>query len=86
MACLLHMLYRSHVCSQDQLDRVTEVTGNQRRGDDEGLVANRTKVAICKLRARLKKYDIELQTLWGFGYQLLPTDKEKLAKILKTKC
>jgi hypothetical protein len=85
-ACLLNMLYRSHICSQEQLDRVTEVTGNASRGEDEGLVMNRTKVAICKLRARLKKHDIEVQTLWGFGYQLLEKDKEKLSKILQTEC
>ena len=86
MACLLHLMYRSHICSQEQLDRVTEVTGNARRGEDEGLVMNRTKVAICKLRARLKKYDVEVQTLCGFGYQLLPVDKDKLDRLLQTKC
>jgi len=85
LSCILYMLYNSGICSQAQLDRVTEANGHASRGSDEGLVMNRTKVAICKLRKRLAKHGVEIQTLWGFGYQLLPVDRDKLTALIKSK-
>jgi Transcriptional regulatory protein, C terminal len=87
LSCILYMLYNSNggVCSQAQLDRVTEANGKGWRGGDEGLVMNRTKVAICKLRKRLAKHGVEIQTLWGFGYQLLPVDRDRLTALIESR-
>ena len=83
LAEIVHALHRSDKCSQALLDRVTEATGHTRRGDEEGLVCNRTKVALTKIRKRLKPYGVGIRTIWGFGYAMPDDDKRKLTAILK---
>ena len=85
-SCILYMLYNSFtgVCTQGQLDRVTEANGREVRGADEGHVSIRTKVAICKVRKCLAKHGVEIQTVWGYGYGLLPVDKDKLTALLES--
>jgi DNA-binding response OmpR family regulator len=79
---ILHALYRSNVCTDSQLDRVTQVYGRDFRGGEEGAVSNRTKVAICKIRAKLKKDGVDIKNIWGFGYQIVEADKAKLTAML----
>jgi DNA-binding response OmpR family regulator len=86
-ACIMHMLYNSPtgVCTQGQLDRVTEANGRELRNPSDGHVTIRTKVAICKVRKHLAPYGVEIQTVWGYGYGLLPVDKDKLTALLESK-
>lgn len=35
-------------------------------------------VFVCKLRAKLNRHGIKIETLWGTGYMLLPTQKQKV--------
>lgn len=35
-------------------------------------------VWVCKMRPKLKRFDIEIQTAWGVGYFLAPEDKKKI--------
>ncbi len=40
-------------------------------------------VFVCKLRAKLKPYEIVINTVWGVGYSLPGTSKEKILTIFK---
>lgn len=40
-------------------------------------------VFVCKARAKLKKFDIEIDTLWGKGYALNPANKAKIRQYLQ---
>jgi DNA-binding MarR family transcriptional regulator len=79
---ILYALYRSNVCTDKQLDRVTQVYGRDFRGEEEGAVCNRTKVAICKIRAKLRKTGVDIKNIWGFGYMIVEADKAKLTALL----
>lgn len=39
-------------------------------------------VYVCKLRKKLKPYDIEISTLWGQGYYITPAAKARAREIL----
>lgn len=39
-------------------------------------------VFICKIRAKLKKFDIAIETVWGQGYRLTPETKAKVAQYM----
>jgi len=38
-------------------------------------------VFVCKVRQKLKPYDISIQTIWGRGYRLTTQDKAKLEEL-----
>ncbi len=40
-------------------------------------------VFLCKLRRKLKPFDITIDTIWGQGYALSPAMKEKIKGMLK---
>ncbi len=40
-------------------------------------------VFVCKLRAKLKPYEIIIDTVWGVGYSLPRASKEKILAIFK---
>lgn len=35
-------------------------------------------VFVCKIRPKLKPHGIEIQTIWGLGYEMLPDSKARL--------
>lgn len=39
-------------------------------------------VFICKIRRKVKDFDIEIETLWGQGYRLTPDAKEKIEGLM----
>jgi two-component system cell cycle response regulator CtrA len=39
-------------------------------------------VWVCKMRPKLKRFDVEIQTAWGVGYFLRPEDKAKVISML----
>jgi two-component system cell cycle response regulator CtrA len=41
-------------------------------------------VFICKLRKKLKAFDIDIETVWGRGYCMTPASKAKVRELLAT--
>lgn len=56
------------------------IYGNKPDGDqaEEKII----DVYICKMRAKLKPYGIEVSTHWGQGYSLSPTMKKKARDLI----
>jgi hypothetical protein len=85
LAAVLFCLYRTEIATTEHLDAVTARYGQVyagRKGDDWAITV-RTKVAVTKLRKKLKPYGVEFETVWGVGYSMGPEDKVKLAKMLE---
>lgn len=41
-------------------------------------------VMICKLRKKLKVYDVGIETMWGLGYLIPSADRERAVRLLTT--
>ena len=67
------------------LDRITEEHGKRDRYEGDRHQNLRTKVAVCKLRHKLKPYGIEIGLMRGVGYFIDETNKEKLNELIKGK-
>jgi two-component system cell cycle response regulator CtrA len=39
-------------------------------------------VFVCKARAKLEKFGISIETIWGRGYRMTPANKAKLQEII----
>ena len=81
-AAIAFALYRHVSVSAPHLDRVTELHSRVTRGGDYGMVANRTKVCICKVRKVFKKIKVKIETIRGEGYRISLEDKARLRKLL----
>ena len=82
LSAILYALYRNEFATMDYLDVVT--LGHARSGGrrtDEFAVSLRTKVAICKIRARLRRHGIRIHNIWGVGYKINPADKRRIIKL-----
>ena len=81
-AAILYALYRNEMCTMEYLDVITVDLGQSTgRGTEEGLVSNRTKVTVWKIREKLK-HRIAIEAIRGVGYRIPKRDKEKLKKLL----
>lgn len=81
-AAILYALYRNEICTMEYLDVITVDLGQSTgRGTEEGLVSNRTKVTVWKIREKLK-HRIAIEAIRGVGYRIPKRDKEKLKKLL----
>ena len=67
------------------LDHVSEDHGKYNRYEGEMHQTLRTKVAVWKLRQRLKPYGIEIKTWRGVGYYLDDENKAKLQALMEKK-
>jgi DNA-binding response OmpR family regulator len=67
------------------LDHVTEDNGKYNRYEGEMHQTLRTKVAVWKLRKRLKPLGIEIKTWRGVGYYLDDENKAKLKQLMEKK-
>ena len=65
------------------LDHVSEDHGKYNRYEGEMYQTLRTKVAVWKLRQRLKPYGIEIKTWRGVGYYLDDENKAKLKQLME---
>lgn len=79
-AILAVMLKRNEVTKQ-QLHLVIEQTrpGENREATDPKMV----DVIICHLRKKLRKHDLEIETVWGIGYLIPTADREAAIVILQ---
>lgn len=53
------------------------------RGGDEEPEIKIVDVFICKIRVKLKIFDVPIETLWGRGYRMTPESKAKVAEYLQ---
>ena len=49
------------------------------RHDGEAPEMKIVDVYVCKIRRKLRAYDIEIDTVWGWGYRMPLASREKLA-------
>jgi DNA-binding response OmpR family regulator len=82
---LLMMINKRYITTYSQLDHVSEDHGKYNRYEGEMHQTLRTKVAVWKLRQRLKPYGIEIKTLRGIGYYLDDENKLKLKQLMEMK-
>jgi uncharacterized phage protein gp47/JayE len=84
-AALLMGIYRRRIAPFAYLDNITEDHGKYNRYEGEMHQTLRTKVAVWKIRQRLKPYGIEIKTWRGIGYYLDDENKAKLRQLMEKK-
>jgi len=82
---LLLGIARKEVAQWSYLDNITEQNGKYDRYGGEMHQTLRTKVAVWKMRRKLKPYGIEIKTWRGVGYYLDEADKSKLKQLMEKK-
>ena len=82
---LMMAIYRKRLATYAYLDHITAQTGAYHRRHGPEDERNRTKVAVFKLREKLKPYGIEISVLRGMGYYLDDENKAKLEKLMEKK-
>jgi len=82
---LLLAINKRPMATYSYLDYVTEDHGKYNRYEGAMHQTLRTKVAVWKLRKKLKRYDIEIKTWRGVGYYLDEENKAKLKKLMEKK-
>ena len=81
---LLMAINKRPLAPYSYLDHVTEDHGKYNRYEGAMHQTLRTKVAVWKLRKRLKPYDVEIKTWRGVGYYLDDDNKAKLKQLMGT--
>jgi len=84
-SALLMGIYNRDVASYACLDHITSLTGTFFRQNGPEYEKLRTKIAVLKLRAKLKPHGIEIATWRGIGYYMTDANKEKLRKLMEKK-
>jgi hypothetical protein len=84
-AALLMGIYKRDIAPFAYLDNITEEHGKYNRYEGEMHQTLRTKVAVWKIRHRLKPYGIEIKTWKGVGYYLDDENKAKLKQLMEKK-
>ena len=82
---LLLGISRRGVAQWSYLDNITEQNGKYDRYSGEMHQTLRTKVAVWKMRKKLKPYGIEIKTWRGIGYYLDDENKAKLKQLMEKK-
>ena len=81
---LLMAINKRPLAPYSYLDHVTEDHGKYNRYEGAMHQTLRTKVAVWKLRKKLKPYGIEIKTWRGVGYYLDDDNKAKLKQLMGT--
>jgi len=82
---LLLAINKRPMATYSYLDHVSEDHGKYNRYEGEMHQTLRTKVAVCKLKKKLKPYGIEIKTWRGIGYYLDDENKTKLKALMEKK-
>jgi DNA-binding response OmpR family regulator len=82
---LLLGIARKEVAQWSYLDNITEQNGKYDRYSGEMHQTLRTKVAVWKMRRKLKPLGIEIKTWRGIGYYLDDENKAKLRQLMEKK-
>lgn len=70
---ILSALVTNAVCSFEVLHRATARAGREPETD-----LKIVQVFICRMRPRLAAFDIRIETVWRYGYQLEKTARRRL--------
>jgi len=81
-AALLMGLYSRRTATYALLDAIGSETGHLRRGEGEDYAHHRVKVAMHKLRKKLREHGIEFHTITGVGYFLDDENRMKVEKLM----
>lgn len=81
---LLMAINKRPLAPYSYLDHVTEDHGKYNRYEGAMHQTLRTKVAVWKLRQKLKPYGIEIKTWRGVGYYLDDDNKARLKQLMET--
>jgi hypothetical protein len=84
-AALLMGLYSRRTATYALLDAIGSETGRLGRGEGEDYAHHRVKVAMHKLRKKLREHGIEFYTVTGIGYYLDDENKAKLKQMMEKK-
>ena len=80
---LLMAINKRPLAPYSYLDHVTEDHGKYNRYEGAMHQTLRTKVAVWKLRQKLKPYGIEIKTWRGVGYYLDDSNKARLKQLME---
>lgn len=82
-AALLLGLYSKNLATYAYLDAINSETGHLRRGEGDDYARHRVRVALHKLRKKLRERGIEVSTRHGLGYYLDYENRVKLEKLME---
>lgn len=51
---------------------------------DGGAEIKIADVFVCKIRAKLKRFGVEIETVWGHGWRLSPATKEAVREMMQS--
>ncbi len=78
-ACLLLVLIKRREVTRKMLHNVIEGRRPHPKVETEPKIVD---VVICKLRKRLKSFDLTIETVWSCGYFMPPADRKRALKML----
>ena len=81
-AALLMGIYSKRTATYAYLDAINSETGHLGRGEGEDYARRRVKVAVFKLKKKLRLYGIEISTCRGLGYYLDDENKTKVEMLM----
>lgn len=84
-AALLFGIYNKWTATYAYLDAIGMATGHLNRGEGEDYAYHRVKVAIHKLRKKLREHGIEVSTIRGVGYYLDDENRTKVKMLMGEK-
>jgi cob(I)alamin adenosyltransferase len=84
-AALLLGIYSKRLATYAYLDAICSKTGHINRGEGDDYARRRVKVAIFKLKKKLRALGVEISTRRGLGYYLDDENKAKVEKLMEKK-
>jgi len=81
-SALLLGIYSKRLATYAFLDAICSRSGHISRGDGDDYARHRVKVAIFKLKKKLREHGIEVCTRRGLGYYLDDENKAKLKQLI----
>ena len=84
-SALLMGLYNKRMATYAFLDCINSESGNRRRGEGEDYARHRVKVALYKLKKKLRLHGVEVCTRRGLGYYLDDENRAKVEKLMEKK-
>jgi len=84
-AALLMGLYSRRMATHAFLDAINSETGRIGRGEGDDYARRRVKIALFKLKKKLRMHGIEVCVRHGLGYYLDDENKTKVEKLMEIK-
>jgi hypothetical protein len=81
-AALLLGIYSKRTATYAYLDAINSETGHLNRGEGDDYARRRVKVAVHKLKKKLREHGIEISTCRGLGYYLDDENKAKVEMLM----